>query len=441
MTNALAGAPWLRAMARVFADTPLYLVGGAVRNPLMGLPLSDMDVCGPARPERVCALCEGTQVRAVLRAAHFGTVELHLTDETGAHHMAEYTTWREDSYRCGHRPDSVRFTEDIRVDALRRDFSVNAMYRRVYEDRLGDVIDPTGGLAHLRAGVLHTVSENPDRVLGEDGLRILRAARFQAQLDLRPTPALRESLRRNAPLLADIARERLRDEWEKTVMADLRYPTLKRREPGTAAGLATLHECGAWPYLADGIAYDEEAAKALWRLNGPTLPAAALTARRMQPDVRMYPAPEVLPARLALLLRAAKPEEARNTLLTLRFSVHDADCAARYLAALQLPDESPFAWAKLGPDALAFACDAFSALGDAPGQARAARAAQALAGKPLSLRDLALNGDDLKPLFAQNHIPPRQMGQTLQALWQAAVEGRVPNTKEALLQRAAQEMK
>lgn len=416
MTNALAGAPWLRAMARVFADTPLYLVGGAVRNPLMCLPLSDMDVCGPARPERVCALCEGTEVRAVLRAAHFGTVELHLQDENGVRHMAEYTTWREDSYRCGHRPDSVRFTEDIRVDALRRDFSVNAMYRRVYEDRLGDVIDPTGGLAHLRAGVLHTVSENPDRVLGEDGLRILRAARFQAQLDLRPTPALRESLRRNAPLLADIARERLRDEWEKTVMADLRYPTLKRREPGAAAGLATLQACGAWPYLAGGLAYDEEAARALCRLRSPALPA-----------------------RLALLLRAARPEEARSTLLTLRFSLHDADCAARYLSALRLPDAAPFAWAQLGPDALAFAQDAFSALDDEAGLARAQSAARTLAGKPLSLRELSLNGDDLKPLFAKNGLPPRQMGRTLQALWQAAVEGRVPNTKEALLQRAAQE--
>ena len=74
----------------------------------MGLPLSDVDMCGPARPERVMALCEGTQVRAVLRAAHFGTVELHVTDEDGVRHMAEYTTFREDSYRCGHRPDAVR---------------------------------------------------------------------------------------------------------------------------------------------------------------------------------------------------------------------------------------------------------------------------------------------------------------------------------------------
>ena len=130
MSDAMTGAPWLSTLARVFeqAGAALYLVGGAVRNPLMGLPLSDIDVCGPARPEAVVALCEGTPVQARLRAAHFGTVELHLTDETGVHRMAEYTTWREDSYRCGHRPDSVRFTTDIAVDSLRRDFSVNALY-------------------------------------------------------------------------------------------------------------------------------------------------------------------------------------------------------------------------------------------------------------------------------------------------------------------------
>ena len=148
--DALTGAPWLLAVARVFerAGEPVYLVGGAVRNPLMGLPLSDVDVCGPARPERVVALCEGTDVRAVLRAAHFGTVELHVTDADGARHMAEYTTFREDSYRCGHRPDAVRFTTDISVDALRRDFSVNALYRRLHDGALGPVIDPTGGRRH-----------------------------------------------------------------------------------------------------------------------------------------------------------------------------------------------------------------------------------------------------------------------------------------------------
>ena len=77
----LSEATWIHRAAAVFqgADTPLYIVGGAVRNPLMGLPISDVDVCGPARPETVLAMCEGTEVRAHLRAAHFGTVELHLT--------------------------------------------------------------------------------------------------------------------------------------------------------------------------------------------------------------------------------------------------------------------------------------------------------------------------------------------------------------------------
>lgn len=411
MTNALASAPWLCAMARVFADTPLYLVGGAVRNPLMGLPLSDIDVCGPALPAQVCALCEGTPVRAVMRAAHFGTVELHLRDDTGARHMAEYTTWREDSYRCGHRPDSVRFTRDIRVDALRRDFSVNALYRRVLPDGLGDVIDPTGGLAHLQKGVLHTVCADPDRVLGEDGLRILRAARFEAELDLRPTPALLESLRRNAPLLRDIARERLRDEWQKTLLADLRYPGLRRRAPGSATGLATLADCGAWPYLAGGLAYDQPAARALGRFSRPDLAS-----------------------RLALLFRAAAPERLEQTLLGMRFSARDAAIAARYVAALHLPDGQPFAWARLGEDALDFAIAAFAALGDEAGSARAARAARALAGKPLSLRELALNGEDLKPLFAQRGIPLRRMGELLAALWRAAVEGGAENTREGLME-------
>ena len=86
----LSEAKWIHRAAAVFqgAGCPLYIVGGAVRNPLMGLPISDVDVCGPARPEAVLALCEGTEVRAHLRAAHFGTVELHLTDPDGTRHMA-----------------------------------------------------------------------------------------------------------------------------------------------------------------------------------------------------------------------------------------------------------------------------------------------------------------------------------------------------------------
>jgi len=414
MMNALSGAPWLNAMARVFdnAGAELYIVGGAVRNPLMGLPLSDIDVCGPARPEDVCAFCEGTEIRAHLRAAHFGTVELHITDENGKHQMAEYTTWREDSYRCGHRPDSVKFTTDIAVDSVRRDFSVNALYRRVREDHLEDVIDPTGGLAHLEKGVLHTVTPDPDRVLGDDGLRILRAARFQAELDLEPTPALMESLGRNAHLLKDIACERLRDELQKVLMADLRYPTLERRFPATYSGLDTIRRIGAWSYLFGDIAYDEEAAAAL----------------------RGF-AVSTLPARMALLMRHADPAKVGESMHRMRFSVKETAMAQGYVTAMQTAASAPlFQLVKLGRDALETALAAFRALGDESGVQAAQAVLQKLHGKPLSLKELAVSGNDLKPVFVQTNRPMREMGAVLECLWQAVVEGEIPNERNALLQ-------
>lgn len=412
MANALTGAPWLSAMARVFeqAGAELYAVGGAVRNPLLGLPISDVDVCGPARPEAVCALCEGTPVEARLRAAHFGTVELHITDENGKRQMAEYTTWREDSYRCGHRPDAVRFADSIEVDALRRDFSVNALYQRVYPDRLGEVIDPTGGLAHLRSGVLHTVTEDPDRVLGDDGLRILRAARFQAELDLQPTPALLDSLRRNVSLLRDIACERLRDEWQKTLMADLRYPMLKRRRPATQSGLHTLHVSGAWPYLLGVIAYDEQAAQALSGYAVPTLSA-----------------------RTALLLHHADESAAADFLKRMRFSVREQQETLRCLRAMQQAQGDRFALVKLGMDALLAAREAFRALGDTAALTQMEQLLHSLEGKPMSLRELAINGDDLKPIFLAQNRPLREMGAVLDELWRDVMEGKCDNTREALL--------
>lgn len=414
MMNALSGAPWLSAMARVFdsAGAELYIVGGAVRNPLMGLPLSDVDVCGPARPEAVCAFCEGTEIRAHLRAAHFGTVELHITDETGARHMAEYTTWREDSYRCGHKPDSVKFTNDIAVDALRRDFSVNALYRRVHPGHLEDVIDPTGGLEHLKQGVLHTVTPDPDRVLGDDGLRILRAARFQAELDLAPTPDLIQSLCKNAHLLQEIACERLRDELQKVLMADWRYPTLHRRFPATYSGLSTIHQIGAWPYLFGDIPYDDEAASALRRLGTPTLAA-----------------------RMALLLRRSDPAQAAACMQRMRFSAKETAMAQSYVTAMQILSSSPlFELAKLGADALLTALSAFEALPDEEGVRSAQSVLQKLDDKPMTLKELAVSGNDLKPVFAQHNRPMRDMGAVLDALWRSVIEENIPNERAALMQ-------
>ncbi|MBE5802427.1 MAG: hypothetical protein E7319_09105 [Clostridiales bacterium] len=430
MKDALMQAPWLRAMARVFeaAEMPLYIVGGAVRNPLMGLPISDVDICGPALPEQVCALCEGTPVRAHLRAAHFGTVELHITDDNGQRHMAEYTTFREDSYRCGHKPEAVRFTTQISVDCLRRDFSVNALYRRVYPDRLGDVIDPTGGLTHMQQGILHTVTLDPDQVLKDDGLRILRAARFQAEMDLVPTPALMDSLTRYAPLLGDIAPERLRDEWQKVLLADLRYPQLNRRSPATQSGLATIRRIGAWPYVMDGLACEPDTAPCLLSIPASALPAA---------EEAIAP----LPLRMAVLCANHAPQQVEERMLTLHFSNRDAAQTAaviRLMSALKAQTATIEETALAGLPVLDAAIRGLNALrlpdAAAYGTALCQRLTQP--GIPLSLRQLAVNGNDLMPLVHAAGQPARCMGALLNALWQEAVNSRLPNQREALLAHA-----
>ena len=423
-------APWLLTIARVFAlaGEPLYAVGGVVRNAVMDLPASDIDLCGPARPERITAICEGTPVRAVLRAAHFGTVELHVAQD-GGRFMAEYTTFRVDSYRCGHQPVAVRFADTIAVDALRRDFSVNALYRPLQPDpdAPAPLQDPTGGLRHLAQGVLHTVTADPDQVLKDDGLRILRAARFQAELGLTPTPALLASAARYAHLLDEIARARLRDEVTKLLLSDKRYPTLKRTVPPIAAGLATLRQVGAWQRVFGALAPEESALAAL----------------------ACYAAPEGMPpvcGKFALLFFHETPDALAYQLRVLRYSVHETAVAATALAAMRglatgsLSRMDAF---RLGRLPLVNAACAFAALAESgiPCEAALTRAQDysALLSNPTlpkSLRDLAIHGDDLLPLCLRLNLPRNRIGATLDALWQAVVEQGLPNEPRALLKKA-----
>ena len=425
-------APWLLSVARVFASagTPLYAVGGVMRNAIMNLPASDIDLCGPARPEQVAALCEGTPIKAVLRAAHFGTVELHAADAEGRH-MAEYTTFRVDSYRCGHQPSSVRFADTVETDALRRDFSVNALYLPLLPDSgpSAPIQDPTGGLMHLRQHALHTVTADPDLVFKDDGLRILRAARFQAELALTPTPAVLASAARFAHLLAEIARERLRAELEKLLLSDTRYPTLARTEPPVVAGLVTVQQMGAWRSLFGDLQPE------------PTFLAA----------LAGYAPPAGLPpvsGKLSLLFANETPEALATQMRALRFSVRETVAAATALTALRgmmagtLTRIEAF---RLGAPAITHTVLALQAMAQAGApQASALARAQALsaaladASLPRSLKELVLRGDALLPLCQRLGLPQSRIGQVLDALWQAVVEKRLPNEPQALLTQADQ---
>lgn len=408
-------APWLQTIAQVFAGSRIYVVGGAVRNTLMNLPLSDVDLCGAARPEEVAARCKGTSVHARLRAAHFGTVELHVDG-----HMAEYTTFRQDSYRTGHQPVEVRFADSIEVDALRRDFSVNALYAPL--DDPDTVLDPTGGLDHLSRHVLHTVTNDPDRVLKDDGLRILRAVRFQAELDFTLTQAVRQSCTKYAWLLEDIVADRKRDELTRILMADIKYPTLRRGVPPVSRALTALWQIGAWPQVFGTL---------------------------MPPDVAAFDHAEslTLPEKFTLLYHRKTPQALMERMAALRYATRDGKAAADALSAIRALREPESELSDIlchGLPALKSAKHVLAALAaEAPEERQVYARAQNLLVRatgqqlPASLKELAINGNDLLAFCGQTGMPRERIGAVLNALWCDAVNHRVPNTREALLAQAS----
>lgn len=195
-----------------------WAVGGCVRDILRGAVPSDWDVTTDARPQQVMALFGDSAVPTGLR---HGTVTVKQEG------MAiEVTTFRCDGVYTDHRrPDTVRFSHSLEEDLARRDLTVNAMAM----DVRGRMADPFGGREDLEKGILRCVGE-PERRFDEDALRIMRTLRFAAVLGFTIEEETAASLRRKAPLLRAIAVERLLVETDKLLlgnyMADvlLAYP-------------------------------------------------------------------------------------------------------------------------------------------------------------------------------------------------------------------------
>ncbi len=198
---------------------PLYVVGGSVRDFLAGYPLgphTDWDIASPMTEDEFLAACEkcGTHVRGVYRQT--GTVKLEDDEKCGY----EFTRFRSDRYVRGvHTPAEIEFTEDIAVDARRRDFCANAVY---YDIRQGTFCDPLGGREDIAARTLRTVRE-AERVFGEDGLRLMRLARIAAETGFSPDAEALAGAKRNAALIRDIAPERIFTELRALLLSDAKH--------------------------------------------------------------------------------------------------------------------------------------------------------------------------------------------------------------------------
>ena len=202
--------PGLRAVLGALAPVRALVVGGAVRNALLGEPVEDIDLATDARPERVIALAEAAGLKAVPTGIAHGTVTL-VADGRGF----EVTTFRRDVETDGRRA-VVAFSDRLEEDAARRDFTINALYAGAD----GAVIDPVGGLPDLAARRLRFVGD-ADRRIAEDYLRILRFFRFHARYG-RPggaDPAALDACARGAAGLARISRERIGAELRKLLDA------------------------------------------------------------------------------------------------------------------------------------------------------------------------------------------------------------------------------
>ena len=209
----------VRPLAGAFAAAghPVYLVGGIVRDLLLGRELgpdADIDLTTPARPDQIKAVMAPLADAVWTQGERFGTIGAKVGRRT-----VEITTHRADAYAPDSRKPVVSFGDDIRDDLARRDFTVNAMGLRVPDADViePELIDPFDGAADLAAGRLRTPL-SPEISFADDPLRMLRAARFIAGYGLEPDPALVAAVRAYAPRLEIVSAERIRDELDKLLV-------------------------------------------------------------------------------------------------------------------------------------------------------------------------------------------------------------------------------
>jgi len=208
-----------------------YLVGGCVRDLLLGVKPKDFDVSTDARPDRIMGLFPSSG----RVGAHFGVV---LVRDVFA--QVEVATFRSDNdYEDGRRPASVHFESDPRRDVLRRDFTINGL---MMDPETRSVLDYVGGRADLDRRILRAIGD-PDLRFQEDHLRLLRAVRFAARLGFEIEPATFTAIQQHHALIRKVAAERVRDELSRILT-----------EGGARRGFEMLDESGLLPDILPEVA-------------------------------------------------------------------------------------------------------------------------------------------------------------------------------------------
>ena len=246
MDNVIKVEQNLLKLAKIFnkSGAKLYIVGGFVRNALLGFCETDIDICSGLLPEEVFKLLYNTDFGCVLVNEKLGTI--HIFEKNNKKIVYEHTTFRAETYSPGggHRPNNISFVSDIRLDASRRDFSCNALYYDILDNK---ILDFYNGQEDTKKRVLKTV-ETPQKVFSCDGLRILRMVRIASELDFSIDDNTFKTAQNMIKQLADISQERFNKEIIAMLFADYKYEYINNPSAHIRA-LNIMSELGAWQYV------------------------------------------------------------------------------------------------------------------------------------------------------------------------------------------------
>jgi poly(A) polymerase/tRNA nucleotidyltransferase (CCA-adding enzyme) len=416
------------------------VVGGSVRDLLMGRDVADWDVATSARPEQVEALFDRT---TLLHARH-GTSQVRIGDRS-----FEVTTFRIDGpYGDGRHPDFVRLTDRLEDDLARRDFTVNAIALDPYDAAL---IDPHDGSADILARRIRAVGD-PSVRFREDALRMLRAARLAGVLGFDVDPAILQAMRTEGALLSRIAAERVREELMKMmgaerpsvsirILADTGLLDIVLPELSAAAGV-TQNEYHAHDVLTHSLVACDHAprAKPLVRLAALLHDVGKVPARAVREGRTTFYDHERIGAAMVRRrlheLRFPNREVEHVAHLVERHMFHYepewTDAAVRRFVARagveNLPDLFDLRYADSlakGPEG-----EAPADLEELKRRIRRERERESA----FTVRDLAVSGDDLMSELGIG--PGPDVGRLLRELLMHVIDHDGTNTREALLARA-----
>jgi tRNA nucleotidyltransferase (CCA-adding enzyme) len=432
----------------------LYLVGGCVRNIILQKPIKDWDFTTDATPQDMQKMFTNS-----FYDNRFGTVGIPITTGDSTH-VIEVTTFRtERGYDNNRHPDVVAWGTSIEEDLARRDFTMNAIALRITPSSdtgsldTYEIVDPYEGQKDIEKKIVRSVGD-PDRRFKEDALRLMRAIRLATQLDFTIEPDTLEAIRHDASLLANISKERVRDELLKILASDHPYE-----------GIRLLHSTGLLKYilpeLLEGIGISQERPGRHHKddvfthnllslkhtpAKDPIVRLAALIHDIAKPTVAstdnegyiIFHNHEIEGAKMAYAiserLRLSKKDRQRIVMLVRwhMFTVdeHTSDAAIRRFIR------------RVGVENIQDMIDL--RIGDRLGSGTATaeswrlklfkkRIEEQLAPAPFSINDLAIDGNDI-----MNELkikPGKKIGEILQKLFEEVDEDLEKNNKEYLLSR------